>query len=151
MLDCLLIDTEITTEVLKCHRNLSMAWLDFSKAFDKIPHKIIKSFIEVSSLSMWVKDTILSLINKWRTRVKIRADKQIQRSRKIRYFRGLMQGDALSPIVFCWEIARISHALRKLDNGFKSAFGIKVTNLFYVDDIKIYATLRNNLNFAMTA
>lgn len=100
-LDCLIMDTKICKKAAAQQTNISMAWLDFSKAFDTIPYSIVLEFINKSTLEIWIKEIVCKLIKKWGTRVVIRQNNKTVSYTRIRYKRVLMQDDAHSLIFFC--------------------------------------------------
>ncbi len=59
--------------------------------------------------------------------------------------RGIFQGDSLSPLLFCICVAPLSEALRKT-KVFQADHQVKpITHLMYMDDLKVYAEDRENL------
>ena len=57
--DQLLIDKMVLEDAKKRHRNLSMAWIDFRKAFDSVPH----DWLLVCLKSLGIHPNICSLIS----------------------------------------------------------------------------------------
>jgi len=64
----------------------------------------------------------------------------------IKYKRGIFQGDSLSPLLFCLALSPISHRLRRTKGFVASGMPGPLTHLFFVDDLKVYASSRENLN-----
>jgi len=56
--------------------------------------------------------------------------------------RGLFQGDALSPLLFCLCIAPLSHGLRKEKDLKVDILDEPLTHLFFMDDLKLYVADR---------
>ena len=58
----------------------------------------------------------------------------------------MLQGDSFSPLLFCIAMALISHAINKMECGYATASGklknmqMKVSHLFYMDDLKLYGS-----------
>ena len=64
---------------------------------------------------------------------------------EIHYRRGLFQGDALSPLLFCLCVAPLSIGLRSV-TGYSPKFTPSpVTHQMFVDDLKVYASGENGL------
>lgn len=45
-LDALTVDEAITTEARKWRKNLSVAWIDYQKAYDRTPHPWIRDMLK---------------------------------------------------------------------------------------------------------
>ena len=140
--DCLAVDRMVITDArFKGLRALSVGWIDFEKAYDRVPHEWVTSVLDTVRAPRWVRSTVGRLQPMWRTVMGTRSAKGTVRTRPIVYKRGLFQGDALSPILFCLAILPLSHALRKL-NGYRirrSTVKGSITHMLYMDDLKLYA------------
>ena len=89
----------------------------------------------------WVRIIVGRLEPMWRTVKGARSVERTVGTRPILYKRGLFQGDALSPLLFCLAILPLSHALKKL-NGYRirrSTVKGSITHMLYMDDLKLYA------------
>ena len=58
--------------------------------------------------------------------------------------RGIFQGDSLSPLLFCISLIPLSLELNSLGYGYKIRTE-RITHLFYMDDLKLYAKDDNEL------
>ena len=58
--------------------------------------------------------------------------------------RGIFQGDSLSPLLFCISLIALSFELLSLEYGYKIRTE-RITHLFYMDDLKLYAKDDNEL------
>ena len=73
------------------------------------------------------------------------------KSEKIRIRREIFQGDSLSPLLFCVCIIPVTLMLRKMKLGHtfeparKRTLQKMITNLLFMDDMKIYAVQISNL------
>lgn len=74
--------------------HLSMAWIDYSKAFDSVPHQDMLRMMRVPRI---VCEAIGGLMGRWRPSFNI--SKSVW-TKPIQYHKGLFQGDALSPCCF---------------------------------------------------
>ena len=112
-----------------------MAWIDYKKAYDKVPHSWI-----INSLKMYkISDEVINFIDKimktWR--VYLTAGGRLA---KANIQRGIFQGDALLPLPFIIAMRALNHKLRKCTAGYKlSRSQEKVNHLMYMDDIKPFA------------
>jgi len=61
-------------------------------------------------------------------------------TQEVQYRRGLFQGDALSPLLFCLSVTPLSYGLRNT-TGYPARFLTNpATHLMFVDDLKVYAS-----------
>ena len=59
--------------------------------------------------------------------------------------RGILQGDALSPLLFTIVMMPLNHILRKCKAGHKlSQSQEKINHLLYMDDIKLFLKMKKN-------
>jgi hypothetical protein len=79
----------------KSNKNLSIAWIDYHKAFDSIPHSWVeKSTKLVGGNSKIVRFYKLSM-EKWSTSLFLKTKQKIMQSQPIQIQRGIFQGDSL--------------------------------------------------------
>ena len=131
----------ITDARFKGSRTLSVGWIDFEKAYDRVPHEWLTSVLDTIRAPRWVGATVGRLLPMWRTVMGVRSVKRTVRTRPIVCKRGLFQGDSLSPLLLCHAILPLSHALKKL-NGYRirrSTVKGSITHMLYMDDLKLYA------------
>ena len=137
-LDALLVDGAITESHTVRRDNLSVAWIDFQKAYDRVPHRwIIRALSAIGAPERIVR-LVDSLAKNWETVFEARTGQGITRTKRIPYKRGVYQGDSLSPLLFCLCIIPISICLRKF-RGITIDGSTKLTHLLYMDDLKVYA------------
>jgi len=82
----------------------------------------------------------------WETCYEVRQGKKVEISEPLRYRRGLLQGDSLSPVLYVLSIAPISTALRNMRMGFTLGSGTMVSHLAFMDDLRLYASKPAVLN-----
>ncbi len=68
-LDALVVDEALARETRSGRRSLSVAWVDYRKAFDLVPHKWIMAVMKAIRAPKEVRRTLKSLISLWRTEV----------------------------------------------------------------------------------
>lgn len=121
-------------------RTLSMGWINFEKAYDRVPCECVTSVLGTIRVLGWVRTTVGHVHSKWSTVTGVRGACGTVRTKPIAYQLGLFQGDAVSPRLFCLAIRPPSLALRKLDSYRIRCNTVKasITHMPYMDDLKLY-------------
>ena len=133
--DQLLIDKMVLKNCKRRQTDLAMGWIDYTKAYDMVPHSWILKSLEVTK----VADNIIMLIkrsmSKWET--ELLSGKQ--KLGKVRIQRGIFQGYSLSPLLFVVALIPLSIILKKVKVGYDLAKGKGCINhLLFMDDLKLY-------------
>ncbi len=102
-------------------RDLSVAWVDFTKAFDMIPHQWIMDMLVAIRALKGVTETMRVLLPKWKTDVEVRMESGETRRFPVDLRRGIFQGDSMSPLLFCLAVAPVSFELRKAKEDSKKS------------------------------
>ena len=134
-MEALLIDSMVMEHSELCDCPLSVAWIDYRKAYDSVAHRWLKRMLRDMKVPKSVRRSITHLSDKWETTLFV-GDKTSTRT--IKYARGVFQGDSLSPLLFCICSAPISYLLRR-EAGYCSSPTSATTHTFFMDDLKIYA------------
>ena len=93
-LDALAIDGMIVDETKLYSRNLSMARIDYRKAFDLFPHGWIGKMLRA----------IRTLIPKWKTNISVKTTEgRVHIPITLR--RGLFQGDSVTPTLLAYALS----------------------------------------------
>ena len=122
-LDALLVNSMVNEEVRHRRKKLSVAWVDYIKAFDRVPHGWLLEVLESIRAPKYLRRCVANLLPLWATQFKLGFGRNTVKV-DLHYRRGLFQGDSLSPLLFCLSVL---HALRSI-NGYKSrSFGGRVT------------------------
>jgi len=146
-LDALHIDAMIAQKSMIERGCMSVGWIDFQKAYDRVPHQWLKDMLEAVKAPRNVVRTVRQVMGMWRTNFMISG--KPEQTFELQLRRGVFQGDSLSPLLFCLAIAPISYALERTA-GIKCNGLIRpLTHLFFVDDLKIYAAGEGSLKRAM--
>ena len=108
--ELLYIDQHILNESQTRRKNLAMAWIDYKKAYDMVPHSWI-----INSHKMYkISDEVINFIDKtmktWRVELKARGRRLVES--KIQ--RGIFQGDALLPLLFIITMMPLNHILSRI-------------------------------------
>ena len=144
----LTIDNIVTAKARKNKTNLEMAYIDYKKAFDSVPHSWLLKILKIYKIDNTIISSIHKLMSNWNTKLCINSSNKINISSKINIKRGIFQGDSLSPLWFCLALNPLSRLLNK-SNGINLKCNnskYNLTHLFYMDDLKLYANNETNLN-----
>ena len=133
--DQILIDKLVLQDCRKRHTNLSMAWIDYKKAYDMVPHSWIVECLEMCGIAENVNQFLKDSMRMWET--ELTANGEILGKVKIR--RGIFQGDSLSPLLFVMCMIPMSMVLRKAKAGYEfKDRETKINHLLFMDDLKLY-------------
>ena len=112
-----------------------MAWIDFKKAFDMVPHSWI-----IKCMTSNVTKLLENSTKGWRTELSSGG----VRLGDVNIRRGIFQGDSLSPLLFVLSLITLTLVLRKVKAGYDLGDGNGVINhLLFMDDLKVYGKNQN--------
>ncbi|VDK57967.1 unnamed protein product, partial [Cylicostephanus goldi] len=146
-----ILDQATIRDAQRRNRELHMLWIDMTKAYDSVAHKSLRWI-----LKRWgINPLILRLLNKVMKNQKVRYFGKYQgnlvKSEMLAIKNGLLQGDALSPLLFVLAITPISYWLREKVRAYEIVIKgsqdspLKVGHIFYMDDLKVYTCNWNEL------
>ncbi|XP_044745138.1 uncharacterized protein LOC123307002 [Coccinella septempunctata] len=141
--ELLIIDKTITRQAKIRKKNISMAWIDYQKAYDSVPHSWLLKVLEIYKVNKRIIHLLRFLMSTWRTTITISGQSTPGHTVKIR--RGIFQGDGFSPRWFCLALNILSKVLNRSAYGYSMNESVKLSHLFYMDDIKLYARGRKQL------
>ena len=121
-------------EILENGSNLELIYLDFSKAYDRVDHKILLSKLE----KMGIIGKNLNFIEHWLTQRKQRVKVADSLSQWDEMISGIPQGSVLGPLLFILFIWDLGMDLREIHDP-----KIMVKLLKYIDDTKIIGKVSN--------
>ena len=145
--DQLAIDRTITDDNRKRRTNLSMAWIDYRKAFDSLPHSWIRKCLKLYKIHDSIRDIVASSMQHCTTT--LICDKEEIGNVHIK--RGIFQGDSLSPLLFCLAMNPLSDILHETGRSYALKNGQKISHLLYIDDIKLDGRTENDINSLINA
>ena len=126
--------------VTQARKNLVTEWLDYQKAFDSVPHSWIIESLELAKVPPAIIKAIEQLMYKWKTQARLNGETSNIETDFISYLRGILQGDTLSLILFALSVNPLPFLLRNHEGyKIKNIKKNNITNLFFVDDLKLYA------------
>ena len=140
--DNLLIDRTVTLDCHRRRRNLS----------DSVDHGWLSEMMVLHRFPAWLSATVEKLSKSWNTRVVTTTKQGRETSGPIKFHKGLPQGDALCPRLFTICLNPVAWKT-SASEGYKLSKPIcaKVTDLLYIDDLKIFASSECKLNRVMTS
>ena len=141
--DQLLIDREVLKEARRKQRSLSMAWIDYKKAYDMVPHSWILETLRLTGVAENIRNFLERTMADWKT-VLTSSGKELG---EVGIRRGIFQGDTLSPLLFVVAMIPLSLLLRKESMGYRFGDeGKKINHLLFMDDLKLYGGSREEVD-----
>jgi hypothetical protein len=117
--DQLLISKALLQECKRRKKNLCMAWIDYQKAFDRVPHSRISKSCELIGINNKIISFTKKIMSHWRTRMRIHTENKLIEMEEIEIHRGIFQGDSLSPLLFCICLIPLTEQLNRLNTGYE--------------------------------
>ena len=145
-----MISKAIYEDCRRRNKNLSIAWIDYQKAFDSIPHRWVEMSIELVGLNSKIVRFCKLSMEKWNTRLILKTKQEIMQSQPIQIQRGIFQEDSLSPLPFCIAIIQLTNELNGADCGYQiHGTKRKISHLLYMNDLKLLGRNENGLKNEM--
>ena len=123
----LLIDKMILHDCKKRHTNLGMAWIDYKKAYDMVPHSWI-----LESLELVQADNILEFVKISMANSQTELTSCGESLAKVNIRRGGFQGESLSSLLFVICMIPLTHVLRKAKARYTLGGEKKSNGLFFM-------------------
>ena len=120
------------------HKHLSTAWIDYKTAVDSVPHSWILRCLETFKVSPIIRNFLRTSMKLWETNLTLFHSNGILTATGMCITCGIVQGDSLSPLLFCMALIPLSRLLNATGYGYKIS-NKKINHLFYIDDLKLYA------------
>ena len=140
--DQLLIDQMVLRDK-KRHTNLAMAWVDYRKAYDMVPHSWIVECMEIFGIAENVKAFLTGSMSNWKTKLTSSGEYLGTVNVKRRIF----QGDSLPPLLFVLCMIPLSLILRKASARYEfKGKRAKINNLFIMDDLKLFVKTQDQID-----
>jgi hypothetical protein len=73
----LLTSKAILQECKRRKKNLCMAWIDYQKAFDRVPHSWIIKSLELIGINNKIISFTEKIVSHWRTRMHVHTDNKL--------------------------------------------------------------------------
>ena len=141
--DQLLIDKLVLQDSKRRRVNLAMAWIDYRKAYDMVPHSWIQECMGIYGIADNIRTFISTSMASWKT--KLTANGTDLGDVRIR--RGIFQGDSLSPLLFVTCMIPLTHILKQCKDGYEfQGRNTKINHLLFMDDLKLYGKTERQID-----
>ena len=140
--DQLLIDKAVLKECKRRRSNLAMAWVDYKKAYDMVPHSWIRECLDMFGIAENVKQFISVSMRSWETELTSGG----QKLGRVKIRRGIYQGDSLSPLLFVICMIPLTIILRQCKAAYEFKQKEKINHLLFMDDLKLYGKDENQID-----
>ena len=135
MKDQLLIDKAILKNCRKRKTNLAMAWIDYRKAYDFVPHSWILRCLDMLGIADNVRSFLEKSIKKWKLLLTSNGSDLCE----VDFNRGIFQRDSLSPLIFVICMIPLSLLLRNVKTSYEwGRKEFKLNHLLFMDDLKLF-------------
>nr|CDJ97822.1 RNA-directed DNA polymerase (reverse transcriptase) domain containing protein [Haemonchus contortus] len=142
-----ILDQTICKDALRRKNTLHTLWVDMTKAFDSVSHGAIKWILKRAGVPSLTRRLLSVILTKQSVRYCGYQNGKLVKSEPLEVKRGVMQGDTLSPLLFCMAIAPISTWLRNNVSPYRTSTGaltlacepLTINHIFYMDDLKVYS------------
>lgn len=128
-----------------------MAWTDFKKAFDSVPHTWILKCLELYDVNKEIRSFLAVQMAEWKTSLCLNHTGGQLTVPETKIQRGIFQRDSFLPLLFCLTIDPVSKILNDLNIGCDLSKGRsrkenkRINHLLFMDDLKLYADSEENL------
>ena len=139
--DQLLIEKMVIQYCKRRLTGLGVAWVDYKKAYDMIPHSWIETTLEMFGVADNVRNLGKESTQKWNT--ELTTGGRILGNVKIRH--GIFQGDSLSPLLFVIAMIPLNLILREVKIAYDLGKGNgELNHRLFMVDLKLFAKNENN-------
>ena len=114
---------------------MAVAWIDYRKAYDLVPHSQRQKCMEVFGVAVNVRSFINAPMKQWKTELTAGN----QRLENMRIKCGIFQGDNLSPLLFGLVMISLTWALRQTMASYEvKRGGKKINPLLLMDYLDLF-------------
>lgn len=116
-----------------------MAWIDYKKAFDSVPHSWIIDSLHIYKVSPTIIGFLERAMRERKTEMQLFYSNGSIKTGKIAIKRGIFQGDPLPSQLFCVSLVPLSNMLNREKLGYEIQKSTFINHLLYMDDLKLFA------------
>ena len=136
--DQLLINRMLMENCQRNPRNLSMAWIEYRKAFGSVSHGRMLKALDMFKLSPTIINFLQYNMGLWNTSFRFTNANGMTKTENLQIKCGIFIGNSLSPLLFCISLIPLSIQLNSAGYGYQ-IMGKSINRLFYMDDLKLFA------------
>ena len=141
--DLVYIDRAVIKEVKSRNKNLAMAWIDYNKAYNMVPHSWIIECLDLFGVAENIKSLLVNSMEKCEVML-CSGNSELG---EVEIKRGIFQADSLSPLVFVLALIPLSLILTKAKAAYEfSESKEKINHLLFMDDLKLYSRNEKGLD-----
>ena len=138
-----MIDKTVLKDWKKRHTNLSMAWIDYRKAYDLVPHSWVNECMGKFGIAENLRTFLQKSMQQWRLSLTANGEDLGEVNVK----RGIFQGDSLSPLLLVMSMVPLSLILKMVNACYKwRTKKYELNHLLFVDNLKLYAKSEGQTN-----
>ena len=120
-----------------------MAWIDYKKAYDMVPHSWIIECLDLFGVAENIKSLLVNSMEKWNVML-CSGNSELG---EVEIKRSIFQGDSLFPLVFVLALIPFCLILRKAKAAYEfSKSKEKINHLLFKDDLKLYSRSEKDLD-----
>ena len=113
-----------------------MAWIDYKKAYDMVPHSWIKECLDLFGVPENIKSLLVNSMEKW----KVTLCSENSELGEVEIKRGIFERNPLSSLMFVLELIPLSLILRKEKVAYEfSEIKEKINHLLFMDGLNLYS------------
>ena len=98
--------------------NLSVAWIDYAKAYDSVPHSWILHCLETYKFDPNLVNYFKNAMKKWKTQLHLNHTSGTITSRTIDINSGIFQGGSPSGLAFCISLIPLTWLINETGLGY---------------------------------
>ena len=136
---CVYVLKEIINKFKSTNTNTFLAFLDASKAFDRVRHDLLFNKLNHAGVPKY----IIRLLNNWYVDQNMFSKWKNCISAPFGCMNGVKQGGVLSPYLFIFYYDKLSLTLNNLNVGCN--FNTRINHLFYADDLVLISPTKRGL------
>ncbi|XP_039297919.1 uncharacterized protein LOC120354622 [Nilaparvata lugens] len=132
--ELLILDSFIAGQASAKQRNVSIAWIDYAKVFDSVPHSWLLYVLQLYKVDEALVNLMRMIMSQWSVKLKIRSGETQIQTESIQICQGIYQGDSLSSLWFCLALNPLSLMLEESTYGYKIEVSrsLRVSHSFYM-------------------